>query len=104
MGEIELLLLIIGMALVTFMPRMLPLVLLKDINLPPAVIRFMKFIPYAALAALIFPGVLNSTGESVEAAVAGTLLAICLAYFELNLLLVVIGGIVGALLVILQFS
>lgn len=96
--------LVAGMALVTYLPRMLPLVLLRNSSLPAAVIRFMKFIPYAALAALIFPGVLNSTGGQLEAAIAGTAAALWLAYLEVNLMLVVAGGIAGALFVILQFS
>lgn len=100
----ELLVLIGGMAAVTYLPRLLPLVLLQNLKLSPALIRFMKFIPYAALAALIFPGVLNSTGTRQEAALAGTMVSVLLAYFELNLLIVVIGGIVAALLVILQVA
>jgi branched-subunit amino acid transport protein len=104
MERLELLLLIGGMATVTYLPRLLPLVMLQNLKLSPALVRFMKFIPYAALAALIFPGVLSSTGARQVAAVAGTLISILLAYFELNLLLVVAGGIVGALLVILQIT
>lgn len=100
----EILVLIGGMAAVTYLPRLLPLVLLQNLKLSPALIRFMKFIPYAALAALIFPGVLNSTGTRQEAALAGTMVSVLLAYFELNLLIVVIGGIVAALLVILQIA
>jgi branched-subunit amino acid transport protein len=98
------LLLIAGMTLVTYLPRLLPLALLQNLKLSPVLIRFMKFIPYAALAALIFPGVADSTGEMREAAIAGTVVSILLAYFEVNLLLVVLGGILGALLTILQFS
>lgn len=98
----EILVLIGGMAVVTYLPRLLPLVLLQNLKLPPALVRFMKCIPYAALAALIFPGILSSTGEVSEAAVAGMLVSVILAYFEWNLLLIVLGGIAGALVVILQ--
>ncbi|KYZ78099.1 branched-chain amino acid transporter [Anaerosporomusa subterranea] len=104
MELLEIFVLIGGMAIVTYLPRQLPLVLLQNLKLSPALVRFMKFIPYAALAALIFPGVLSSTGARQEAAVAGTMIAVLLAYFELNLLLVVTGGIAGALLVILRFA
>lgn len=96
--------LVFSMAIVTYIPRMLPLVLLKNVKLPPMAVRFMKCIPYAALAALIFPGVFESTGANREAAVAGTVISVLLAYFELNLLIVVLGGILGALAVILQYA
>lgn len=92
--------LILAMALVTYIPRMLPLVLLQNVVLPAYIKRFMGFIPYAALGALIFPGVLTSTGANgTEAAMAGCVLAIILAWFEFNLILVVLGGIMGAFLI-----
>ena len=102
--EQSMLFLIIGMALATYLPRLLPLALLQNLSLPSYMIRFMRFIPYAALASLIFPGIVYSTGELHEAALAGALISIVLAYFEVNLLLVVLGGIAGALLTILQFT
>ena len=45
-------LIIIGMAFVTYLPRMLPLVLLNKIELPPLVISWLRLIPPAVLAAL----------------------------------------------------
>lgn len=97
----NLLTLIFSMALVTYLPRLLPLALLQDMKLPPYCVRFMKYIPYAALAALIFPGVLSSTGSQHATALCGTIVAMVLAYFELNLLIVVMGGIAGALIAII---
>lgn len=95
--DYPLLLVVIGMGLVTYIPRMLPMVLLQDITLPPFLNRFLKFIPYAAIGALIFPGILSSTG-STASAVAGGLVSAALAYFRLNLVLVVLGGIAGTYL------
>lgn len=92
----NLLLVIIMMGVVTYIPRMLPIVLLKDIKLPARVDSFLRFIPYAALSALIFPGVLGSTG-SMESAAAGSLAAFALAMMRLNIMLVVLGGIAGVL-------
>lgn len=91
--------LIVAMALVTYIPRMLPLVLLQNVRLPAYSKRFMGFIPYAALGALIFPGVLTSAGTgSLEPAIVGSLLAVVLAWLEFNLILVVSGGIAGTFL------
>jgi len=92
----NLLLLVIGMSAVTYIPRMLPLVLLQNIQLPPFWQRFLSYIPYAAIGALIFPGILNSTA-STGSAVAGGIIAVVLAYLKVNLILVVFGAILGAL-------
>jgi branched-subunit amino acid transport protein len=87
---------VIGMALVTYIPRMLPMVLLKDIKLPGFIKRFFQFIPYAALGALIFPGVLYSTGD-VKSAALGGVVSVILALFRVNVIIVVFGGIFGVL-------
>ncbi|WP_202080980.1 AzlD domain-containing protein [Caldalkalibacillus salinus] len=54
---------IFGMFIVTYIPRMLPMVLTKDIAFPPLLERWLQYIPYAALGALIFPGVLEVDTE-----------------------------------------
>lgn len=45
-------LIILGMALVTYLPRMLPLIVLNRIDLPPLVLRWLRLIPPAVLGAL----------------------------------------------------
>jgi branched-subunit amino acid transport protein len=50
-----------AMALVTFLPRMLPFVLFKNWVVPEKLDRFLSLIPYTMLAALIFPGVLSAS-------------------------------------------
>ena len=78
--------LILGMALVTYLPRLLPLVFGLTGALPSWLKRFLSFVPYALLSALIFPEVLYSTG-SVTSAVAGALAALVLAFYRVNLFL-----------------
>lgn len=90
-------LLVVGMALVTYLPRVLPLVMFSELKLPPLVQAFFRYIPYAALGALIFPGVLTSTGNYASAA-AGCIVAMGLAFRRVNLVLVVAGGVLGVLL------
>ena len=51
--------LVFGMFLVTYIPRMLPMVLTKNLTFPTYIERWLSFIPYAALGALIFPKVLT---------------------------------------------
>ena len=76
---LELCLTILGMGIVTYVPRMLPLVILNEIKLPPRWHNFFRFIPYAALGALIFPGILTATG-SIPSALAGFTAALLLAF------------------------
>ncbi|WP_318615760.1 AzlD domain-containing protein [Sporosarcina sp. YIM B06819] len=49
---------LLGMALVTYIPRMIPLTFLDGKELPPIVSGVLRNIPYAVLGALIFPAVL----------------------------------------------
>jgi branched-subunit amino acid transport protein len=96
--------LIVAMAIVTYMPRMLPLVLLQNVTLPNYINRFMGFIPYAALGALIFPGVLHSTGTNhLEPAIVGGIISVILAFLRCNLIVVVAGGITGAFVMNIVF-
>lgn len=46
-------LLFLGMALVTYLPRMLPLVVLSRFRLPPLLLRWLSFVPVSVLAALL---------------------------------------------------
>ena len=48
--------LLLGMGLVTYLPRMLPLVALANRKLPQGVIDWLNFIPVAILSALVAPG------------------------------------------------
>ncbi len=50
-------LLILGMAVVTFLPRVLPAFVVDKIRLNRYTERFLRLIPYTAMAALVFPGV-----------------------------------------------
>ncbi len=91
----ELLLIVVGMALVTYIPRLVPLLMLGNKQMPQFLSTFLQFIPYAVLGALIFPGVLSSTGDT-SSAIAGAAAAAVLALIRLNIMLVVLGGILGA--------
>lgn len=93
----KLLLIVAGMAAATYIPRMAPMVLLKDMKLPKFLKSFFEFIPFAALGALIFPGIFTSTGD-IGSAVVGCLVSIILALFRLNIMIVVLGGILGVFL------
>ncbi len=91
----ELLFIVTGMALVTYIPRLIPLLILGDKKMPRFLGAFLQFVPYAVLGALIFPGILSSTGE-ISSSMAGAATAVLLAWKRLNIILVVLGGIGAA--------
>ena len=68
-------LMILGMTLVTYLPRVLPAFLMGRIRLSARVEHFLQLIPYTAMTALVFPGVFSVDANPVlgvvGAAVAG---------------------------------
>ncbi|HNR02075.1 MAG TPA: AzlD domain-containing protein [Anaerolineaceae bacterium] len=63
MAETTLLITIIGMALVTYLPRLLPAWLLRGRALPPFIAAWLRYVPAAVLAALLLPSLLVEGGE-----------------------------------------
>ncbi len=57
MINIELFLIIVGCALVTAIPRVLPLMYLSVENLPETGLKWLSFVPVAVMAALLFPDI-----------------------------------------------
>jgi branched-subunit amino acid transport protein len=58
----------LGMAVVTYLPRVLPLVVLSRFSLPPLLLRWLSFVPVAVLSALLAPD-LAGNSEYLLAAV-----------------------------------
>ncbi len=54
---------VLGMALGTYLPRTLPLLIGSGQRLPLWLERCLKVVPYAALGALIFPGIITVNPE-----------------------------------------
>ena len=48
----DILILILGMMLVTYIPRMLPAVLLEKLHFGPKAEKFLQLVPYTAMAAV----------------------------------------------------
>lgn len=74
----KILILILGMTLVTYIPRALPFLLIGKMQFSGKLEKFLKLIPYTAMSALIFPGVFsvdasNPMIDIVGAGVAGIL-------------------------------
>jgi branched-subunit amino acid transport protein len=88
---------IFGMAVVTALPRLLPALFLDEFDFPTWLEKWLKSIPYAALGALIFPGVLLVAEDEPLLGVAGGLVALILSCLGLHL----IFGMVGSILVVI---
>jgi branched-subunit amino acid transport protein len=83
---------IIGMAVVTYLPRMIPLVALSGIELPPFVQNVLRNVPYATLGALIVPGVFLIQ-EDIWFGIIGAISAFAVAYLGVNVIVVVMSSI-----------
>ena len=51
------------MGVVTYLPRLLPVWLLSSKKLPPLVIAWLRFVPVAVLAAMLWPSLLVQNGQ-----------------------------------------
>ncbi|MDD2959505.1 MAG: AzlD domain-containing protein [Lachnospiraceae bacterium] len=89
---------------VTYLIRMLPLVLSKKEITSPFLKSFLYYVPYACLAAMTFPAILFSTASVISAA-AGFGVALIAAWKEKSLLTVALCACVAVFFMerILQF-
>ena len=91
-----------GMVIVTFIPRVLPLALLGNKELPEKVVLWLSFIPAGVLSALLAPSILLKNGSLYLSLENTALIAffptLLLAYKSENIFYTVSGGIVFYLL------
>jgi branched-subunit amino acid transport protein len=92
-GVVNYILLILGMALVTYLPRLVPALFLGRFQFPAWFERWLKSIPYAALGALIFPGVLLVKEDQPLVGLLGGAAACILSLLKLHVTLVMLGSI-----------
>jgi len=82
---------ILIMAAVTYLPRVLPLVIFKKKINNRFIQLYLTYIPYAVLAAMIFPDAFSSTTSLISASI-GLVAAILLAYWGKGLITVALGA------------
>lgn len=85
------------MALVTYMVRVVPFTVFRKKIKSRFLKSFLYYIPYAILSAMTIPAIFYSTGN-ISTAVAGTIIAAVLAYFDLPLIVVALAASAGALI------
>ena len=57
LSDMKIWILIIGMGIVTYLPRMMPLLIFSKNNLPPWLESWLKYIPVGIFSALVFPNI-----------------------------------------------
>lgn len=81
---------ILGCAVVTFIPRLIPALFIDRLSFSPKVEKFLNLIPYTALAALICPGVLTVDNQLWYIGLIGAVVAAGLAWKKVPLGAIVI--------------
>ncbi|CAM3591136.1 AzlD domain-containing protein [Marinicrinis lubricantis] len=64
--DMDVLLIILGGAIVTLIPRVLPFLLVRNIRLPQPVLKWLSFIPICILSALVIQSVIIKEGTSIS--------------------------------------
>lgn len=92
-------LMILGMAIVTFSVRYPVMAIVGHMELPPAILRALKYVPTAVLTAIIIPAVLIHDGKLNvafdNAQLIGAIIATVIAWRTKSLLWTIIGGMVA---------
>lgn len=83
---------ILVMTLVTYIPRMIPLVFMKRTIQNRFIKSFLEYVPYAVLTAMAFPDIFYAT-NGIVSALAGFAAALVLSYFSKGLLTVALGSV-----------
>ncbi len=91
--RVEIIILILGMGLVTYIPRALPAALIEKLKFGEKTEKFLKLIPYTAMAALVFPGVFTVDAAHPSVGIAGAGVAAVLAFLRLPVIVCVLGAV-----------
>ncbi len=83
----ELLLYVLTMAGVTYLVRMLPMVLIREKIKNKFILSFLYYVPYAVLSAMVIPAIFYASGNSVSAIV-GFVVAVVASLFNRGLVTV----------------
>ena len=99
----EVLLILLGMCLVTYVPRALPAALVDRLRFSGRLEKFLKLIPYTAMAALIFPGVLFVDAANLWIGIVGAAVAALLALLKSPVMVCVLAAIAADMLLYMIF-
>ena len=86
------------MAIVTYIPRAIPAIIVDKINFSDKVEKFLNLIPYTAMSALIFPGIITVDAHNPAIGVIGGGVAFALAWKKCSVMVCVLDAIAVDLL------
>lgn len=95
----KILFLILGMCAVTYFGRLLPVLFFGQKTNKPKVEKFLRLIPYSAMTALVFPGVLFVDRDFMAVGIMGALTALVLSWLNMSITFVVIGAVLVNMLI-----
>ena len=99
MDNTKVLILIVGMALVTYIPRAIPAVLIDKMQFGAKTEKFLKLIPYTAMSALIFPGIFTVDTTNPAIGIVGGAVAAVLAWKKCPVMICVLAAIAAAVVI-----
>lgn len=88
---------ILGMMAVTYIPRLLPMLFMDRFHFPDWFQNWLKSIPYAALGALIFPGILQVQEGQPMPGLLGGIVAAILALLNVHIVIVMAAAVLSAI-------
>lgn len=92
--------LILGMMVVTYLPRLLPLLIMTERPLPPKLKQFLLYIPYTALSALIIRGIMQVSPNMLIGTIIGIGVAGIFSWFKGGLVIPVFVSIIAVFIVL----
>lgn len=88
--------LILGMFVVTYLPRLIPLTVLTSKKVSNKMEQFLLYVPYTSLSILIIRGIITESSQMKLPTILGILVSGAVAYRKGNLVISVIMGIFTA--------
>jgi len=97
----DVMMIVIGTMVVTYLPRLLPFIMISDKPLPAKALKFLEYLPYAALGALIIPGAFNAIPNAPLAGGGGLIFAAVYSYKKSGITISVVGGILATYMILI---
>jgi branched-subunit amino acid transport protein len=98
----DLVFLILGMAFVTYVPRLILFIIISKLSISKRFEAFLKCVPYVALGALIIPGVFSVTPDVPVASLAGIGFAVLYGWLRGGMIVPVLGSVMVTFLVLFK--
>ncbi|MFA5520014.1 MAG: AzlD domain-containing protein [Spirochaetota bacterium] len=99
----DIFILIFLMLFVTYLPRVIPFYFVDTESIPPLLRRFLSFIPYAALGALIMPGSINAVSGRPVISLFAVCVAGVVAWFSRDIIASVFLSVAAVFIMLLIF-